>query len=130
MVTTYAKHVESSTRHDSMSIGNSETVARIFRQMSMVRLAAVYKTHRPPLLISRSFPSPIFAPSGLFALTCDSFPSTGHSEIINETTESRDLTFVRGIDRVGHDDEEANDDVDDDDGRFDGSLVSVCENTN
>jgi len=46
-------------------------------------------------------------------------------EIINETTESRDLTFVRGIDRSSHDDD---DDDNDDNGRFDGSLVSACEN--
>lgn len=61
---------------------------------------------------------------GLFALTCDSFPSTGHGEIINETTESRDLTFVRGIDRVGDDDDD-----DDDRRRFDSPpLVSAREN--
>lgn len=51
----------------------------------------------------------------VFALTCDSFPSTGHGEIINETTESRDLTFVRSIDRVEYDG--------DDDGRFVGPLI-------
>jgi len=49
------------------------------------------------------------------------FPRRGTSEIINETTESRDLTFVRGIDRLERDG----------DGRFDARsfpLVSAREN--